>query len=480
MAIQTTTIRAAAAQLRATRLDHAADALADIHGAIDRAADDGAELVVLPECAYPAYYVGSVETYRSADVIDNDALFSELSSHAKRRAVHVVCGFIEDRGAALSNAAVMVDDRGEVLGVHRKTFMWGDDNDIFVPGERVAPVETRWGRIGMVICADARAPETVAALAAQGAELICVPTCWVNLARARGAFYNPQPDFLIAARAGEFAVPFVCANKIGIETPDLSYCGQSLIVDHTGRVLAEAPSDEPALLQSAVALNQPAAPVLPAEVRDRLESDEPPVAPDAGPMGEITVAAVPGRCLATWTDDADGRDLLQSLAAIGADVVATSLPDEETGERLGIYARALGLRLIGWALRDRVVADAFGTYACVRGAQLATYAIARARALDGAAILFATDMPADPAVLRARAAENRVYVVGTADSAAVIIAPDGAVLAVCDSADPKPLTVPVDLRRALDKLVFAGTDIWAQRRVHACRAAFAPARAATQ
>ena len=474
------TIRAAAAQLRASRLTDPAGALTDIHGAIDRAAEQGVELLVLPECAYPAYALGSVGAYRAAGVIDNDVFIAELSSRAERHAMHLVCGFVEDRGAALANAAAVIDDRGRVLGIHRKTFMWGDDNGIFAPGDAIVPIKTRWGKIGIVICAEARAPETVAALAAQHAGLICTPTCWVNVARTPGEFYNPQPDFLIRARAREFAVPFVCANKFGTETPELGYCGHSLIVDHTGRTLADAPPDEAAIISAEVAMNRPAVPRLSPEVRDRLESNDPPVLPDPGDIGEVTVAAVPTACLLPLTDDGQGVDPLQALAAAGADVVATTLPDRDTHERLGIYARAIGLRLVGYALRDRVVSDTFGTYACIHGDRIASYATARARALDGAAFLFVTDMRDDLTVLRTRAAENRVYVVGTAESAAVIIAPDGAVLAACESADPRPITATIDPCRAADKLVFPNTDIWVQRRVQACRAAFGRRRATTR
>jgi hypothetical protein len=227
-------------------------------------------------------------------------------------------------------------------------------------------------------------------------------------------------------------------------------------------------------------MNRAAMPRLSRELRDRLESSDAPVLPDPRDVGEVAVAAVPTACLLPLADDEQGVDALQALAAAGAGVVATTLPDRETHERLGVYARAIGLRLVGYALRDRVVSDVFGTYACIRGDQVASYATARARALDGAAFLFVTDMPDDPSVLRARAAENRVYVVGTAESAAVIIAPDGAVLAMCESTDPRPVTATIDPRQAADKLVFPKTNIWAQRRVQACRAAFGRTRAAAR
>ena len=466
------TIKAAAAQLRAAKLENPAEALAHIHGAIEQAAEQGVELLVLPECAYPAYALGSAAAYRAARVMDNAALVADLSSRAKRHTMHLVCGFVEERGAALANAAMVIDHRGKVLGIYRKTFLWGDGNDVFTPGDEVVPIKTRWGKIGIAICADARAPETIAALAAQGARLICVPTCWVNLAKTPGEFYNPQPDFLIEARAREFALPFVCANKVGEETPALNYCGFSLIVDHTGGKLAEAPPDETMILCAEVVTNKPTTSRLSAEVRERLETEDPPVLPDPGGLNKITVAAVPTGALLPLAEDAEGHDLLETLASDGASVVATTVPDKETSERLGMYARAIGLRLVGYALRERVVFDTFGSYACVSGAQMMSYATARVRALNGAAILFVTDMPADLALLRTRAAENRVYVVGTAESAAVIIGPDGAILAACASNDPQPVTAALDLRQAADKLVFPRTDIWVQRRVHACRAAF--------
>ncbi|MCK4658650.1 MAG: hypothetical protein KAV82_03935 [Phycisphaerae bacterium] len=465
-------MKVAAAQLPASKLTDPAAALANIHRAIDQAAEQGAELLVLPECAYPAYYLGSVEAYHAATVVDNATFIADLSERARRHAMHVVCGFVEKRGETLANAAVAIDDRGKVLGIYRKTFLWGDDNGVFAPGEEVAPLRTRWGNIGIVICADARAPETIAALAAQQAELVCVPTCWVNVAQSPGEFYNPQPDFLIEARAREFALPFVCANKFARETPQLDYCGYSLITDHTGRVLAKASPDRPEILCVEVGFNKPNVTNLADEIRDRLETDAPPEQPEIGKLSEITVSAVPASCLLPLADDEEGHDLLQSLAAGGTNVVATTLPDEGTNESFVVYARSLGLRLIGWAVRDRVVSEVFGSYAGIPGDRIGSYGVARARALDGAAILFVTDMPEDMAILRTRAAENRVYIVASGESTAAIIGPGGEVLAACHPTDPKPVTEMIDLRLAADKLVFPGTDIWAQRRVQACRAAF--------
>lgn len=391
-------IRIAAAQLRASRLDDSAAALTDIHRAVEQAAASGAELLVLPECAYPAYCLGSVAAYRAANVMRSPAFLADLADRAREHRLHIVCGFVEDRGDALANAAVLIDDRGERVGVYRKTFLWGDDNDVFVPGDETRPFETRWGKVGIIICADARAPETIAAHAAQGAELICMPTCWVNIAKSPGEFYNPQPDFLITARAREFAVPFVCANKFGRETESISYCGQSLIVDHQGRRLAEATPDAETLLFAEVRTHRAAAAPVSAEARDILDSDTPAVGPTAQP-GEPTMVVL-------------------------------------------------------------------------QGDQILTYVEARVAALRGATGLVVKDAPDEIAILRARAVENRVYVVAVSPRGVTAIAPDGSLLKDVNPADPQWWSTTFDPRRAADKMVFPKTHIWEQRRPSACRAAF--------
>lgn len=461
------TIRVAAAQLPAITLNRASQALDAVCDALERTAEMGVDLLVLPECAYPAYCLPSVEAYRTADVIPDAEFLAILSERAKRHRLHVICGYVEDRGDRLHNAAAFIDDAGEVIGRTRKTFLWGDDQRLFAPGDDLPVFDCKLGRLGIAICADVRAPEVPAALAHRGAQLIAVPTCWVNVAKTPGQFYNPQPDFMIHARTRELGVPFVCANKFGTETDEIGYCGYSLITDANANVLASAPPDEASILTAELELRAPHRLALPEWTRERICSSQPAETPASASPDTIKIAAIPG-ALGVFANGADGTaeqlDPIQSLAAEGVAVVASSLPTSEAAANANTYARSLGMRLIAYPFSSRVMWDAFGSYGVIAGRNAVSFAPARALALDGAGVIFVTDAPDDDKILRTRAVENRVYVVATADRFAIVIGPDGAVLARCQGSDLCPLVVPVDLAAARDKQVFPRTDAFEQRR----------------
>src|SRR5690606_32926303 len=150
--------------------------LESIESAIIRAARMRVQLLVLPECAYPAYLLGSITSYRAGDHLTGEQFVGWLCQRAARHRLHIISGFVEDKGEGLCNAAVLIDDRGRELGRSRKRFLWHAAHDWFQPGEEVRAFDTALGRIGVVICAEARVPEITATLVAAGAEIIALPT----------------------------------------------------------------------------------------------------------------------------------------------------------------------------------------------------------------------------------------------------------------------------------------------------------------
>jgi predicted amidohydrolase len=455
-------LRVAAGQLAACPMADAGQSLTRIDAMIARAAEAGAELLVLPECAYPAYAIGSPDEYRRGGHLRHLEFLAHLSNVARRHRIHVVCGFVEDAGDRLFNSAAVVDADGRLCGVARKSLLWMMDNKWFAPAEEIAPIDTPLGRIGVTICADNRVPEITATLAAKGAEIICVPTCWLDAASDGEACRNPQPEFMIPARSREFGVVHVCADKVGREGPKFGYVGMSLITDAEGNTIEMADSESEALIGATV-------PIGPARVHDVIDEnrnvilsriDYPtPDRPDAASVALLTT-----RCLGA------------ALSRDGVDGVGRSLRARGVSHALVHDLQALPQATINKAFKEHGVevhwlpskkGDVIVSRFVVsqHGCASDSFAPSRAAALFRALVVAFRMRMAPIGTLRTRAIENHVYVAALGDDEAILIGPDAEVIAhVTD--EPVPLIATLDLKRAANKEVAPMTDIFAQRRPH--------------
>jgi predicted amidohydrolase len=403
---------AACAQIPATTIERAAEVWPAVERLCAQARAAGAELVVLPEATYPAYWLGSAEAYWSAGIERSETVLARFRELARRHRVWLVAGFVEEEDGRLFNSAAVVDADGSLVGIARKNFLWDCDNRWFSPGGNLSVFETAFGRMGVLICADGRCPEISATLAVRGATFVAVPTAWVNAASWTGSFRNIQADFLIQARAMEFGVPYICASKSGREGTHLEYVGQSQIVDAEGRMLARAPIDGEHLIVAEVRPTQPRAPQMDAETASRL----------LDPSGARRY---------------DSQRIELSFA-ISAD--ASTL--------------------------ERSITQAGGRVARMTGKSLETFTAARLAALQGTQAIV-VDGPRPTALfVRARAAENRVFVIVVGSKVDMVADPTGAI--VYDrGAETSAVknSIKLDLSIADDKRVTPETDIWEQRRV---------------
>jgi predicted amidohydrolase len=442
MPIQTETITVAAAQLPARSLSQAAEALADITTAVAESAQAGARLVVLPECCYPAYWLGSRDRYFQADVLRGPALETWFGNLAREHRITIIAGLVREQDGVLYDAAVLFDASGRLRGLHRKTFLWDAEHNWFNPGDLVRPVETEGGSIGMVICAEGRCPEVFASHAVQGAGLLAMPTAWVN-AGAPGAYYNPQPDFLIQARAREFGLPIVCANKFGWEDGQAQFCGMSMIVSGDGKVVAKAPPDEPALLLASVRIASRRL-LLPEETVRRLLAPTAPVPPPANAKPLRAVLVPPG--LTCRQDE-------QTLAIdFGAHMVVNFACMAEA-QAASADSRLPRLKTIAHAKVGFLTAE-----------QARSFAWPRILAMDGAQVLCVTGPRVDLPLLRTRALENRVFLMAAPDGAPVVSGPDGQVAIEVSAKSSAPQVLDMEIAQAACKMVAPQTHIWAERR----------------
>ncbi|HEY5339426.1 MAG TPA: carbon-nitrogen hydrolase family protein, partial [Candidatus Aquilonibacter sp.] len=424
------TLRIAALQLRAHDRADFAQRLPALTKVIAETAREH-DLVVLPEGTMPAYVLGD-------DRVDDGLLAraaETLAAIARDERCVIVAGAALRHQGVLYNSALVFESDGSIAGHAEKIFLWHFDRQWFTPGTSLAPISTSIGTLGVLICADGRMPAIAATLVDRGAELLAMPTAWVTSGRDPSLLENIQADLLGRVRAFENNVPFIAANKCGIELEMVAYCGKSQIIDAAGTILAIGSQDEQAVVSAVVTLDRmhphrhAAAPPQPR-----------PPAPDAPLRVAISIGALP-------VDITDRLRVLEAdlaLAAVGSDDFA-AFDAAVNAARIGLDALFDPRTLVEYRRAGYRVAivDADRTH------------------------------PWLERVARARAAEVRMYAIVFDRQAerAYAVDPDGAVIAGTFG-DYRIASFPLDLRRTHQTMIAPGTDIAAGiERVHALETA---------
>ncbi|MBI2963218.1 MAG: hydratase [Deltaproteobacteria bacterium] len=223
---------------------------------IHDAARQGVTLMVLPELCNTGYVFNSRgECFALAEKVPGGATTEAWAGAARDLGVYVCAGIAEREGRRLYNSAVLIGPEGHV-GTYRKTHLWNEEKLWFEPGDLGYPVfELPFGRVGMRICYDVWFPEVSRILAAQGADIICDPTNWVNVPPLQTkekptAAYSAQQMSLMNS------VFAICADRVGEERGCL-FIGNSCVVDPTGGFVAgPASAEEPALVIAEINVSQ--------------------------------------------------------------------------------------------------------------------------------------------------------------------------------------------------------------------------------
>ncbi len=270
----------------------------EIRARASAAADSGAELIVLPEGTVPAYVIGSEPV--EPDLLERAA--HDLIAIAAGSKATIVCGSGRYEGGHYFNSAAVVTGEG-IVGSADKFFLWHFDRRWFQAGERLEPVETPVGRLGVMVCADGRLPTIASTLVDRGAEILVLPTAWVSSGRDPAALENLQADLMVNVRAFENGVPLVAANKVGVEAGSVAYCGKSAIVAADGSFVARADQASETTLTGSVAIGPPflARGTMPATIARGAE----PRALDAAVRVAIAVRHDPALHARAATADAD-------------------------------------------------------------------------------------------------------------------------------------------------------------------------------
>ncbi len=247
-------------------LQHAcvADPKANLKKAValaEQAAKKGAQIICTQEMVTSQYFCQSEEHrfFDLAEPIPGGPSTVAFQKVAKKYGVVIIASLFEKRASGLyHNTAVIIDADGSVLGVYRKMHI--PDDPLFyekfycTPGDvGFKAWDTKFGKIGVLICWDQWYPEAARLTAMQGAEILFYPTAigWHPKEKAEygvnqhGAWETIQRSHAVANGCYVAAI-----NRVGHEIIDgvggdgLEFWGQTFVAGTSGQILAKASVDK--------------------------------------------------------------------------------------------------------------------------------------------------------------------------------------------------------------------------------------------
>jgi N-carbamoylputrescine amidase len=228
---------------------------------IREAASRGAQIICLQELFRSQYFCReeNPDLFELAEPVPGPST-EALSNLAHGLNVAIVSSLFERRAAGIyHNTAAILDADGALLGKYRKMHIPDDplyyEKFYFTPGDLGFPnFDTRFGRIGVLVCWDQWYPEGARLSSLAGANILFYPT-------AIGWHPSEKQEFGVAqldawrtiqrSHAIANGVFVAAVNRVGYEgTPEsgLEFWGHSFVCDPFGQVLAEASADKEEIL----------------------------------------------------------------------------------------------------------------------------------------------------------------------------------------------------------------------------------------
>ena len=232
----------------------------EVHLALaDEAAASGADLIVFPELSLTGYGLLDLTPSVSHRPVKEDPVFRALLDTSQK--LDMVVGFVDEDTRHRFFIAAAYLSRGEVVHVHRKVYLptYGlfDEGRFFAWGDAVRAFDTRFGRVGILICEDFWHVCNDALLWLDGADLFL----FTSASPGRGLTTEPILESArwleqINRAYASLFTPFVAhANRVGYED-GLNFWGGATLFDPDGMLLAKGPYHQEHLVLAEIDLNQ--------------------------------------------------------------------------------------------------------------------------------------------------------------------------------------------------------------------------------
>lgn len=217
---------------------------------IQQARKQQADLIIFPELSLTGYILQDLVPTVAASPTAEDPTFAPLLKASKD--IDILVGFVERDARYRHYISAAYLSKGEFLHVHRKVYLptYGmfDEGRFWAAGDSVRAFDTRFGRVGVLICEDFWHASPPYLLWMDGAELLL----FMSASPGRGLTQSPK---LESARwvehvCGAYASLFTCFvasnNRVGFED-GVTYWGGASVFNPIGELVAQGPYHEEAL-----------------------------------------------------------------------------------------------------------------------------------------------------------------------------------------------------------------------------------------
>jgi N-carbamoylputrescine amidase len=230
----------------------------------ERAAKSGANIICTQELFRSQYFCQSEdhENFKLAEKVPGPST-DAFCKFAKKHKTVVIASLFEKRASGVyHNTAAIIDADGSMLGIYRKMHIPDDplyyEKFYFTPGDTGFKAwQTKYAKIGVLVCWDQWYPEGARLTAMQGAEILFYPTAigWHPSEKAKyGAKQHGAWETIQRAHAVANGCYVASVNRIGREVlkgvggDGIEFWGQSFVAGTSGEIISKASSDKEEIL----------------------------------------------------------------------------------------------------------------------------------------------------------------------------------------------------------------------------------------
>jgi NAD+ synthase (glutamine-hydrolysing) len=226
---------------------------------IEQAAAQGVQLLVFPELSLSGYALLDLVPTVAHKPVPGDPIFGPLLEASRR--MDLVVGFVDEdvRHRFYISAAYL--SQGEAVHVHHKVYLptYGlfDEGRFFAWGDSIRAFDTRWGRVGLLICEDFWHASPPYLLWLDGADLMLF--CSASPGRGLGQSDKLESAWWVEhvnrAYASLFTAFVAHSNRVGFED-GLHFWGGSTVFDPNGELVVQGPYETESLVVTQLDLAQ--------------------------------------------------------------------------------------------------------------------------------------------------------------------------------------------------------------------------------